>query len=79
GSNLFNILLIGGGVATLVPIPVAATLFYVEFPAMLGLTGLLLVFFKTGSVVTWREGVFLLILYVFVLGLSSLSQLGFLF
>ncbi|MEM7791180.1 MAG: calcium/sodium antiporter, partial [Verrucomicrobiota bacterium] len=47
GSNLFNILLIGGGVATLVPIPVAATLFYVEFPAMLGLTGLLLVFFKT--------------------------------
>ncbi|MEM1222010.1 MAG: calcium/sodium antiporter [Verrucomicrobiota bacterium] len=79
GSNLFNILLIGGGVATLVPIPVATTLFFVEFPAMLGLTGLLMVFFKTGSVVTWREGVFLLFLYIFVLGLSSLSQLGFLF
>lgn len=79
GSNLFNILLIGGGVASLVPIPVEKSLFSVEFPAMLGLTVLLLVFFKTGRVVSAREGVFALCLYVAVLVLSSLSQLNLLF
>lgn len=76
GSNLFNLLLIGGCVGTAVPIPVAPELFKVEFPAMLGLTVLLLWFFRSNHVVSRREGVVLLFLYILVLSMSAVSQLG---
>lgn len=79
GSNLFNLLLIGGSVASLVPFPVNEALFQVEFPAMFILTALLLFFFKTGHVVSRREGVVLLLLYVTILSLCGLSQFGLLF
>lgn len=76
GSNLFNLLLIGGCVATIIPIPVAPELLRVEFPAMLALTMLLLWFFRSGHVVSRREGVVLLLLYLSILSLSAVSQLG---
>ena len=79
GSNLFNLLLIGGGVATIMPIPVDPSLLLVEFPALVLLTGLLLWIFKSGHIVSRCEGVLLLLLYVAILSLSALSQLGFLF
>jgi len=79
GSNLFNLLLIGGSVATIVPFPVAPEMLKVEFPCMLVLTFLLLWFFRSHHVVSRREGVVLLLLYVFVLSLSTVSQLGLLF
>ncbi|PXA03946.1 calcium/sodium antiporter [Coraliomargarita sinensis] len=79
GSNLFNLLLIGGCVSTLVPFPVEPILFKVEFPAVILLTTLLLWFFKTGHVVSRREGLVLLLLYFSVLSLSAFSQLGYLF
>jgi len=79
GSNLFNLMLIGGSVATITPFPVDATLFRVEFPAMLLLTALLLCFFKTGHIVSRTEGVVLLLLYGLVLSLSGAAQLGYLF
>jgi cation:H+ antiporter len=79
GSNLFNLLLIGGCVASLVPFPVDSSLFKVEFPAVILLTSLLLWFFKTGHVVSRREGAVLLVLYLGILSLSALSQLGYLF
>lgn len=79
GSCLFNILLIGGSVASIIPIPVDAKLLNVEFPALLLMTALLLLVFKTGHVVTRREGVALLLIYVGVLSLSAVSQLGYLF
>ncbi|MGB0409358.1 MAG: calcium/sodium antiporter [Opitutales bacterium] len=79
GSNLFNLLLIGGSVATLVPFPVDAALFKFEFPAVFLLTALLLWFFKSGHLLSRREGVVLLFLYVTVLSLSALSQFGYLF
>lgn len=79
GSNLFNILLIGGGVATIIPIPVATSLFYFEFPALIALTAFLLWIFKSGHTVSRKEGVFLIFLYVAILSVSSLSQLGYLF
>jgi cation:H+ antiporter len=79
GSNLFNILLIGGGVATIIPIPVSPALRLVEFPALILITALLLWIFKSGHIVTRREGAFLLLLYVAILSLSALSQLGYLF
>jgi cation:H+ antiporter len=79
GSNLFNLLLIGGCVATVVPFPVDTSLFFVEFPAAFFLTAMLLWFFKTGHIVTRREGVVLLLLYAMILSGSALSQLNNLF
>ena len=79
GSNLFNLMLIGGSVATITPFPVDAMLFRIEFPAMLLLTALLLWFFKSGHTVSRTEGVALLLLYVLVLSLSGAAQLGYLF
>ncbi|HBM86522.1 MAG TPA: hypothetical protein DD423_07085 [Opitutae bacterium] len=79
GSNLFNLLLIGGGVATIIPIPVNPALLLVEFPALVLMTALLLWIFKSGHIVTRREGAFLLFLYVGVLSISAVSQLGYLF
>lgn len=79
GSNLFNILLIGGGVATIIPIPVEPSLMLFEFPAVLALTVLLLWFFKTGHTVSRREGVILIFLYLAILSVSALKQLGYIF
>jgi len=58
---------------------VDASLFKVEFPAVVLLTTLLLWFFKTGHVVSRREGAVLLFLYAGILSLSACSQLGLLF
>lgn len=67
GSNLFNLLLVGGGVAALHPIAVDPGLFRLEFPALLVFTLILLLFFKTGRLVSRKEGVCLLLLYVIFL------------
>lgn len=79
GSNLFNILLIGGGVSTLAGMDVRDELLLVEFPALLLLSALLLWFFKSGHIVSRREGVCLLFLYFTILSVSALSQFGYLF
>jgi cation:H+ antiporter len=79
GSNLFNILLIGGGVSAVTGMNVRNELLLVEFPALILLSGLLLWFFKSGHVVSRREGVALLFIYAGILSLSALSQFGFLF
>ncbi|TVP74874.1 MAG: sodium:calcium antiporter, partial [Puniceicoccaceae bacterium] len=57
GSCLFNILLIGGTVAAISGIDVRNELLLIEFPALILLSGLLLWFFKSGRVVSRREGV----------------------
>ena len=79
GSNIFNMLLVGGGVSAFVGMDVRDELLLVEFPALILLSGLLLWFFKSGHVVSRREGVSLLFLYVGILSLSALSQFGYLF
>lgn len=79
GSNLFNILLIGGGVAAIIPFKVSPDLFLVEFPALILLTCLLLWIFKSGRVVSRKEGILLIILYAGILTLSGFSQTGHLF
>ena len=79
GSNIFNMLLVGGGVSACVGIEVRDELLLVEFPALIFLSGLLLWFFGSGHVVSRREGVSLLFLYVGILSLSALSQFGYLF
>ena len=78
GSNIFNMLLVGGGVSAFVGMDVRDELLLVEFPALILLSGLLLWFFKSGHVVSRREGVSLLFLYVGILSLSALSQFGYL-
>jgi cation:H+ antiporter len=79
GSNIFNMLLVGGGVSAFVGMEVRDELLLVEFPALILLSGLLLWFFRSGHVVSRREGVSLLFLYVGILSLSALSQFGYLF
>lgn len=79
GSNIFNIVLIGGSVGTFFPLKVEGSLFLIEFPAMLLLTVLLWVAFYTDRRVTRLEGFFLVLLYFLIIILSSLSQLGHIF
>ncbi len=79
GSNLFNILLIGGGVSVVAGMDVQDQLLLIEFPALILLSALLLWFFKTGHIVSRREGVSLLFIYLAILSVSALSQFGYLF
>jgi len=76
GSNIFNMLLIGGSVATFFPLEVEKRLFVVEFPSMVLLTLLLWFSFHTEKKVTRREGLFLVLLYLLIIGLSFASQTG---
>lgn len=76
GSNIFNILLIGGGVASFYPIPVDSKLMTVEFPALVLTTVILWVALYTGKVVTRLEGILLVILYFLIIGLATLVQTG---
>lgn len=76
GSNIFNILLIGGSVSTFYPLQVEARMFVVEFPAMVLLTLILWFAFYTERKVTRMEGGFLVILYLAIIGLSIASQKG---
>jgi cation:H+ antiporter len=76
GSNLFNIMLIGGGVAAINPIPVDAHLMHFEFPALIGLTALLLLVFKTAHSVSRKEGTLLIFLYFAILSVSAWAQIG---
>ena len=79
GSNLFNLLLIGGGVSCINYIPVDPKLFRLEFPALIFITVLLLWIFKREHVVTRKEGAFLIFMYVTILALSSAFQLQIIF
>lgn len=77
GSNLFNILLIGGSVASFVPIPVDPKLFRVEFPAMMIILLIFLWLAKKRPKVSRGEGLFLLFLYFTILIVSGIFQLKF--
>ncbi|WOO42388.1 calcium/sodium antiporter [Rubellicoccus peritrichatus] len=74
GSNIFNILLIGGGVSSVFPIPVDKGLMVIEFPSLLLVTVLLWVAFYTDRKVTRKEGIFLVVLYALIIGLSIFAQ-----
>ena len=64
GSNIFNLLWVGGGVSTLFPLKVSHSLCYVEFPAMVLLTLIVWLFFFTGGRLSRVEGIVLLGVYV---------------
>lgn len=75
GSNLFNILLIGGSVSSIFTLKVEKNLFRIEFPAMILLTGLVWYFFSTHKKLTRKEALFLLLVYSLVIALSAFSNL----
>lgn len=79
GSNLFNILLIIGGVSIVQPLEVNKSMLYVDFPAMLFLTGLIWYLFSTDRNVSRVEGLGMVVVYFLIMGLSALSQYGMLF
>ncbi len=72
GSNIFNLLLIGGGVSAAYTLPISPGLMRFEMPAMLVLTVLLWRTFYTGRVVTRPEGLALVGIYLLILGGSTL-------
>lgn len=74
GSNLSNLILIGGTVSVITPIGVDQHLFLVEFPAMIFFALLMWPLFLTGRIVSRKEGLLLLILYGAFIILTVLSQ-----
>lgn len=76
GSNLMNLILVSGLVATVTPIPVERQLFLVEFPFMLFFAVLLWPLFFSGKVLSRKEGVILLLLYLTFLAVTTVFQLG---
>jgi len=79
GSNIFNMLLIGGGVSIVFPIQVDPRFYRIEYPCMLLLTILLWITCCTGRKVTRVEGGVLVVVYAVVILLATLSQTGKLF
>jgi len=77
GSNLFNMLLIGGGASVFAGMEVHDELLLIEFPALVLLSVLLLWIFKSGHIVSRCEGALLLFLYLAILSISGLSQFGY--
>ena len=75
GSNLFNMLFIGGGVTAIVPLPVQPQLFGFEIPAMVALTVLLWIVFKFGQRINRWEGAGLLVIYLGVISWAVYSRL----
>ncbi len=68
GSNIANIFLILGVSALLFPLAITQTTLVVIAPFMIFLSVLLLLFIKTGWVVSRREGLAFLLLYALVMG-----------
>ena len=77
GSCLFNILLIGGSVSAVWGIEIGNGPTVIEFSAFLVLPCLLFWFFKSGRIVTRKEGVVLLFTYAIIISLSALSNYGY--
>jgi len=69
GSNIFNVLLVGGAAAVVRPIAaISQNTMFIEIPFMIFVSVLLLVFMKSGNKITRREGVVFVILYAVFLG-----------
>lgn len=72
GSNLFNLALIGGLTAVVIPIPVSRSFLSTEMPLMVLITLLAAWFLFSGRILSRKEGLGLVAIYLFFLGLTSL-------
>ncbi|MBN2101964.1 MAG: calcium/sodium antiporter [Candidatus Aenigmarchaeota archaeon] len=69
GSNIFNILLVGGAAALVRPISdIASRTVFIEIPFMIFVSLLLIVFMKTGSRITRNEGILFIALFAAFMG-----------
>lgn len=74
GSNLFNLILVGGMVAAISPVEIDQRLFLLEFPFMLFFALLLWPLFFTGKTLSRKEGIILLLLYAAFLTCTTIFQ-----
>ena len=77
GSNLFNLLLIGGGVGALTGIPLESGLLRLEYFSLLFLSFILFWFFRTGHTVSRKEGGSILFLYFAIVSATACGQFCF--
>ena len=77
GSNLFNLLLIGGGVGALTGIPLESGLLRFEYFSLLFLSFILFWFFRTGHTVSRKEGGSVLFLYFAIVFATACGQFCF--
>ncbi len=68
GSNIFNLLFIGGLVPMVRPIPISHQLFLVEFPILIALSILVLPMMRFRWNLQRWEGILLLAIYIFFIG-----------
>ncbi|MGF1449318.1 MAG: calcium/sodium antiporter [Opitutales bacterium] len=74
GSNIFNIVLIGGGVGTTYTLEVHPSLFMLELPAIIVSSVLLWFIFNTQRQVVRAEGLILVVLYCVAITVSTILQ-----
>lgn len=63
GSNIFNVLIILGITACIVPVAVAVSTIRVEIPFMIGITFLLMGIGMTGNIISFADGILLLVVF----------------
>ncbi len=76
GSNIMNILAIGGVAATIRPVPVTSRQLMFDFPAVVGLSAILLPLMRTGWRLSRLEGLFLVLFYFAYMALLFTGHLG---
>ena len=76
GSNIFNLLAIGGGVSVISPIAVTPEIMHFDIWVMLGTSLMLLPMMMSDHQITRREGGFLVSLYAVYLGIQIVSAGG---
>lgn len=74
GSNIFNILFVAGGVATIRPLPVNPELSILELPALVLLTIFIVYFIINDKKISRLEGVALMFFYLVIMFFSYLNQ-----
>ena len=76
GSNLFNLLLVGGAASIVSPLNQEPMLIKFEYPVMLLLTGIVWLFYSTDKKVSRSEGIVLVLLYLLVISIIYLYRNG---
>jgi len=76
GSNLFNMMLIGGSVSSIFTLKVDPELLKIELPAMIVFTAIIWYFFTSEKKVTRLEGFTLVVLYVILIAFSGITKLN---
>lgn len=74
GSNLFNLMFIGGAASTIKPLAQEASLLKFEYPVMLLMTGIVWLFYSTDKRVSRSEGFVLVFIYLLLMTIIYLYR-----